>query len=422
MNPQDPSGAQRASTPGLFPSDAAWARTRVLDARAIETCEFSLDEFGPYRRTRILTYSSSAQIGAAVDAFAAERGEVMAAWDELRERARDEGDTVALGPAFRETLDRHGALMKRAASFKARPHTFERLLAERAGIGRGEIEELEDVHARADSYLRSAVGRAAHAARRDPEREEAGVVEAITAGAAAPAAEPQVERHATLQPAKASAPDEERAATPDWRVRYKELQRDWNDLVARAEEPDLPLLLMHGYDELIGRVRDLAGHPGLSEKARNVLDELLEYHEDETVARETAEGFLDSAERHVEAYKALERQAGERGLPVARLDAWPEWRDAAEMLAATGKAVLSNDEKYGAYLDAVAAGKPRARLTVDQLNSRLRENWTRAPKTAVEQPRRERPPEREQGFAHRLDKPRQPGKQAGGGDEEQGIA
>ena len=59
--------------------------------------------------------------GAAVDAFAAERAEVLAAWDDLRERARDEGDAVALSPAFRQTLDRHGALMKQAASFTARP-------------------------------------------------------------------------------------------------------------------------------------------------------------------------------------------------------------------------------------------------------------------------------------------------------------
>ena len=40
--------------------------------------------------------------GTAVDAFAAERTEVMEAWDELRRRASAEGDAVALSPAFRE--------------------------------------------------------------------------------------------------------------------------------------------------------------------------------------------------------------------------------------------------------------------------------------------------------------------------------
>ena len=224
------------------------------------------------------------------------------------------------------------------------------------------------------------------------------------------------------RPAEEAAPEPDRDARADWRTLYRELQRDWNDLVARSEEPDLPLPLMDGYDALIGRVRDLADRPGLSEKARNVLHELLEYHEDETVARETAEGFLDSAERHVEAYKALERQAGEHGLPVARLDAWPEWRDAAEMLAATGKAVLSNDERYGAYLDAMTIGKPRARLAVEQLRDRLRENRTRVRKPRAQQPRPEPTPRHEEGFAHRLDKPRRPEKQAGRGDEEQGFA
>ena len=38
---------------------AAWARTRALDAQAIATGDFDLDAFAQYRRTRILTYSSS---------------------------------------------------------------------------------------------------------------------------------------------------------------------------------------------------------------------------------------------------------------------------------------------------------------------------------------------------------------------------
>ena len=133
-----------------------------------------------------------------------------------------------------------------------------------------------------------------------------------------------------------------------------------------------------------------------------MLDEFLAYHDDETAAQETAEGYLAAAERHVEAYRLLERLAGERGLPVARLDAWSEWREAAEMLAATGKAILANEDRYGAYLDAMTIGKARAGLTVDQLRSRLRENRTHAAKPEVKRPRREPAPEQEQGFAHML--------------------
>ena len=343
--------------------------------------------------------------GAAVGAFAAERAQVLAAWDDLREKARDEGEAVALSPAFRETLDRHGTLMKQAASFRARPQVFEHLLAERAGIRKGEMEELAEVHARASSYRRSVAGKAAHAARQDATHEEQGIVEAIAAETAASAAQPTPEDLAPSRPVEEVAPGRDRDASSDCRTLYQELQRDWNHLVARSEEPDLPLLLMDGYEPLIHRVGALSEHPDLSERARIVLYELLDYHEDETTARETAEGYLDAAERHVETYKALERQAGEWGLPVARLDAWPEWREAAEILAATGKSILSNDERYGTYLAAMTVGMARARLTVEQLRSRLRENRTRALKPEGRQPRREPTPRQEQGFAHILDDP-----------------
>ena len=372
--------------------------------------------------------------GAAVDAFAAERAEVLAAWDELRERVHAEGDAVALSPAFRETLDRHGALMKQTASFRRRPQVFERLLAERAGIGQGEIEELRKQHARAGKYLRSVTARAAHRARQDAERqdakrrdalrEEAGIVEAVAAETVAPAAEPAPEESLPPRTSDAAAPGLEHEVPPDWRALYRDLQRDWNDLVARSQEPDLPLLLMDGYDALIHRVRALADHPDLSERARDVIGELLAYHDDETVARETAEGYLAAAERQVEAYKVLEAQAGEQGLPVARLDAWPHWREAAEMLAATGKAVLANEDRYGAYLDAMTLGKARAELTVEQLHNRLDENRALAAKREARQRRREpttKPtPKQEQGFAHVLEERRKSEQQpARKGEEEQ---
>ena len=57
--------------------------------------------------------------------------------------------------------------MKHAAFFPARQETFERLLTERAGIGQRQIEELGEVHTRADRYLRSVKASAAHAAQQD---------------------------------------------------------------------------------------------------------------------------------------------------------------------------------------------------------------------------------------------------------------
>ena len=358
--------------------------------------------------------------GGTVDAFAAERTEVMAAWDELRQKVRDQGDAVALTPAFRETLDRHGALMKQATSFRRRPQVFERLLAERAGIGQGEIEEFRKQHVRAGKYLRSATARAAHRARQDAERqdaprEEQQIVDAIAAGIA----EPATEESLPPRTSDAVAPGPEREAPPDWRTLYRELQRDWNGLVQRAEEPDLPLPVMDGYDALIGRVRALADHPDLSDRARGVIDELLAYHDDETLARETAEGYLAAAERHVEAYKALEHHASERSLPISRLDAWPQWREAAEMLEATGKAILADEDRYGAYLDAMTIGRERARLTVEQLRHCLDENRALAAKPEARQPKREPAPRQEQGFAHKLLESDKSRKRPGQADKEQ---
>ena len=372
--------------------------------------------------------------GAAVDAFAAGRTEIMEAWDALRRRVRNEGDAVALSPTFRETLDRHGALMEQAASFGARPQVFERLLAERAGIGQGEIEEFRKQHARAGKYLRSATARAAHRARQDAQRqdaerqeivhEEEGIAEAVATEVAVPAAEPAPEESLPPRTSEATAPGPEREAPPGWRTLYRELQQDWNDLVARSQEPDLPLLLMDGYDALIHRVRGLADHPGLSERARGVIDELLAYHDDETVACETAEGYLAAAERHVEAYKVLEAQADEHGLPVARLDAWPQWREAAEMLAATGEAVLADVDRYGAYLDAMTIGRSRAQLTVEQLRNRLDDNRERAAKPEASQRPHEPTPRQEQGFAHILEERRKAEARSSRTDEgeQQGFA
>ena len=73
------------------------------------------------------------------------------------------------------------------------------------------------------------------------------------------------------------------------------------------------------------------------------------------------------------------------------------------MLAATGKAVLSGGDSYGAYLDALTIGKARARLTVEQLRSRLRENRARASTREVRHGQQEPTPKHEQGFAHILD-------------------
>ena len=105
-----------------------------------------------------------------VAAFADGRREVLAAWDALRERARDEGDAVALGREFQETLTRHAALLKQAGTFRARPDEYAALLAERGGIGRRDLDAFEQLHARARRHRRAATMRQVHRARREADR------------------------------------------------------------------------------------------------------------------------------------------------------------------------------------------------------------------------------------------------------------
>ena len=102
-----------------------------------------------------------------VAAFADGRREVLAAWDALRERTRVDGDTVALGREFGETLARHAALLKQAGTFRARPDEYAALLAERGGIGRRDLDAFEQLHARARRHRRAATMRQVHRARRE---------------------------------------------------------------------------------------------------------------------------------------------------------------------------------------------------------------------------------------------------------------
>ena len=342
--------------------------------------------------------------GAAVDAFAAERTELLEAWDDLRQRARDEGEVAALSPAFRETLDRHGALMKQVAFFKARPQTFQRLLAERAAVGEEDLQELREVHARASKYLRSVSAMTASAAPQDAEHEEARTETAVV-GASPYTPEPPVDERAQLLPSEPSAPDRRHDPEPTWETLYDRLERDWNDLVAAANRAGLPLPLVRGYDELIGHVLEFAEHPELPSREQQELRGLLDYHRSETAARTAVHDYLAAAERHVKACERLKREAESQGVHVAEDAGWLEWRHEAQRLERAGKAILADEDTYGAYLDAVAAGKPRIRLTVDQLQSRIEDGRVEAAKAQEPELRHKPAQAQQEGIAYILDDP-----------------
>ena len=103
--------------------------------------------------------------------FVDDRREVLAAYDDLRERTRIEGDTVALSGAYREMLTRHAVLLKQAAAFRARPDDFAFLLAERGGIARKDLDAFEELHARARRHQRAATMRHVHRVKKEAEQE-----------------------------------------------------------------------------------------------------------------------------------------------------------------------------------------------------------------------------------------------------------
>ena len=67
--------------------------------------------------------------------------------------------------------------------------------------------------------------------------------------------------------------------------------------------------------------------------------------------------------------------------------------------------MLEDEDTYGAYLDAIAAGKPRARLTVDQLRDRIEDSSVEAAKVKEPEPRREPNPKPQEGIAYILEDP-----------------
>ena len=137
------------------------------------------------------------------------------------------------------------------------------------------------MHARAGKHLRSVTARAAHAARQDAPREEART-DIVAAEAPLRTPGPPIDEHAQLRPGEPAAPERGHDTQPTWETLYDSLERDWNELVAVANRAELPLPLVRGYDDLIGRVLDLADHPQLPSMEQGELRGLLDYHRTET--------------------------------------------------------------------------------------------------------------------------------------------
>ena len=281
-----------------------------------------------------------------VAAFADGHRQVLAAYDDLRERTRTQGDAVALGGAFRETLTRHAVLLKQAAAFRARPDEFASLLAERGGIARKDLDAFEDLHARARRHRRAATMRHVHRIKKEAEQEaqqpkpelrqgelalEGGRAEAVTrrygdAGHgmqssdrdAASAqyfdtvppgeAEDYPWAHAAAAQEDVPPPDQD-SPKPDWHAPYEALWRDWSELLERVRQTGEPLFYAKGYAAMIPRIQALVENPDIPAETRAPMIEALENHQRDLSARKHVEDCLDAAERHMGTHASLQRVA-----------------------------------------------------------------------------------------------------------------
>ena len=315
--------------------------------------------------------------GAAVDAFAAERSEVLAAWGELRERTRAEGGTVALSPAFRETLDRHAALLKRASPFRTRPRTYERLLGERAGIGKQDLDEFEALHARAGKYRRVVMLKTAQALREEKARKqdegrvhtapsERPVVVETMPGTTPATAAMQPETPAQAQP------DSAEAARQDAREVYEALNRDWDRHLARADRAGIHAIYVDGCEQFRARMEALADNPDLDPALQGKVSRVLAIIDEETALRREVEDYLAAVETKI-AYRenVLEVVAVELRNEVADHHGYGEWREEVERLVETGQRILADRERYGDHLEGIPAGGERMEWALEEIRETL---------------------------------------------------
>ena len=199
--------------------------------------------------------------GAAVDAFAAERGEVMTAWEELRDADPSRRGCRGAQPG----LSARPSTATRRCSSRPRPSVPGRgpstdcspSVPASAGRISTPSRRFMTAPARTGAPLPS---RTVQARRMEAAPEQERTVAPVTAEAAAQAVTRSTEANAAPKPVD--------TAAPDWRALYDALQQDWNGMIDRSTQPDLPLLLEEGYAALFRRVRDLAEHTEVAETER----------------------------------------------------------------------------------------------------------------------------------------------------------
>ena len=322
----------------------------------------------------------------AVSAFADGRREILAAYDDLRERTRAEAITRwrSLGH-LRETLTRHAVLLKQAAAFRARPDDFASLLAQRGGIGRKDLDAFEELHARARRHRRAATMRHVHRIKREAEQQ--GVEPEMRQGETAsvtPAEriQPVRPRHDRAQsrahpetantPPVAAAVRDAEPVKPYWYAPYMALRQDWNTFIEGARQAGILIFYAKGYADMIPRIRALAENPDVPAVTRAPMMQVLENHQRYLSTRKHIDDYLDQVDRHIEEHDSMESLAEELDMKVAEISDYPDWRRENDHLTTAGEAILSDMETHGPHLDHILIGETRMKWALLNMSRAIR--------------------------------------------------
>ena len=344
----------------------------------------------------------------AVTSFVNGRREVLAAYEDLRERTRAEGDPVALGGAFRETLTRHAVLLKQAETFRARPDDFAPLLAERGGIGRKDLDAFEDLHTRARRHWRAATMRYVHQIKREEDQQRlepemrqgvpplgdgaAETAGSVLAGRIRPAEPGDGRPHTAAQgappietvtmptersltgdsPAVAPAPPVDKLSVPTeeqiaWDT-YSALRQDWSRHLAAAERAGVHAIYVDRYKQLRARMEKLAGHPALEDRPRRSLGNVLAQLDEGSETRCEIEDYLAAVKDRLE-YRSevLETVAIDLSKPVTGLTGYDRWRADIDRLAETGQRIMDGHDTYASHLNGIPLGLEHMRWALTDI-------------------------------------------------------
>ena len=299
---------------------------------------------------------------------------------------------MALGGDFRETLARHGMLLKQAETFRARPADFSSLLAECGGIGAKELDAFEQLHARASRHRRSAVMRHVHRIKREAEPEPTQRLKPEPHVTAVPTQQPERRENTAPTPVHAgpSTGTDTAPARPDASTLHEAVQRDWNQLDERADQAGVSVFDMEGCDRLISRMRSQMENPDLQAGMRQSLAGVLENHQQHFAARKHVEDWLSARAEQMMRHEILGREAAGMDLGITGTGSYPEWRGNADRLVVAGEAILSDAKTYGAHLDNPAIGHAPVEQELSRLQRAIRDddNYAAERKTREQQSER----------------------------------